>query len=98
MSVKRPTIVGKLTNELVYEKLPKGVLEELKRKTPKSPKGHYTKRFHQSLTEEIGNPHLGKHLASVITLMKISSNWRKFKSYFNRAFGGQTEFDFEDDE
>lgn len=98
LSVKRPRIVGKLTNELVYEKLPEGVLEELKRKTPKSPKGHYTKRFYQSLTENIGNPHLGKHLASVITLMKISPNWRKFKGYFIRAFGGQIELDFEENE
>jgi P63C domain. len=98
LTVKRPKLVGKLISELVYKKLPKGVLDELKRKTPKSPKGNYTKRFHQSLTEDIGNPHLEKHLVSVITLMKISPNWRKFKSYFVRAFGGQTEFDFEEED
>lgn len=98
LTVKRPKVVGRLTNELVYEKLPPGVLEELKKKTPKSPKGHYTKRFHQSLTNDIGNPHLEKHLASVITLMKISPNWRKFKSFFIRAFGGQPELDFDEDD
>jgi len=31
LSVKRPQIVGKLTNQLVYEKLPPHVLDELKK-------------------------------------------------------------------
>lgn len=47
---KRPSIIGKWTNKLIYEQLPKGVLEELKVKTPKSPEGNYTARFFQSLT------------------------------------------------
>jgi hypothetical protein len=95
LSVKRPQIVGRLTNELVYDKLPKGVLAELKRVTPKSNAGNYTKRFHQSLTDDIGNPHLEKHLASVITLMKVSPDWRRFMRLFVRGFGGQLELDFE---
>lgn len=98
MTVKRPRMVGKLTNELVYDKLPEGVLEELKKVTPKSEKGNYTKRFHQSLSQDIGNPHLEKHLASVITLMKVSPNWSNFKRLFVRAFGGQMDMGFEDDD
>jgi hypothetical protein len=97
LSVKRPSYVGILTNQLVYKQLPEGVLEELKNKTPKSKSGHRTKRFHQSLTLDIGNSHLEKHLASVITLMRISPNWRKFLQHFNRAFGEQQEFDFVDE-
>lgn len=95
LNVRRPKLVGRITNELVYDKLPQGVLEELKRVTPKSEAGNYTKRFHQSLSENIGNPHLEKHLASVITLMKVSPNWTKFKRLFVRAFGGQLELDFD---
>ena len=33
---KRPGVIGKWTNELIYKQLPKGVLEELKNRTPKS--------------------------------------------------------------
>jgi hypothetical protein len=91
---KKTQLVGKLTNELIYNKLPKGVLAELKRVTPKSAAGNNTKKFHQSLTDDVGNPHLEKHLASVTTLMKVSPNWGNFKRMFVRAFGGQLELDF----
>jgi len=86
LSVKRPRYVGKLTNRLIYDKLPPGVLAELKSKNPKNEKGHRTHRHHQFLTEDIGEPHLEKQLAVVTTLMKISPNWRKFESNFERAF------------
>jgi len=93
LSVKRPGYVGKLTMELIYNRLPPGVSEELKNKTPKSDAGNYIKRFHQSLTTDIGNPHLEKQLAIVTTLMKISPNWNTFKNNFNKAFGGQIELE-----
>ncbi|MFA5345840.1 MAG: P63C domain-containing protein [Candidatus Omnitrophota bacterium] len=93
LSVKRPGYVGTLTMELVYNQLPPGVADELKKITPKSVSGNYTKRFHQSLSLDIGNEHLKKQLYEVIALMKISPNWRTFKTYFNKAFGGQLEMD-----
>ena len=37
MSVKRPIYVGKLTNEIVYKKLPPGVLEKLRELNPINP-------------------------------------------------------------
>jgi len=86
LTVKRPKYIGKLTNVLVYEKLPPGVLPELKKKNPITPKGYRKHRHHQFLTEDIGNPHLERHIASVTTLMRASSNWSKFKSLFARAF------------
>lgn len=86
VSVKRPMFVGKLTNQLVYEQLPPGVLDELKQKNPKDERGRRKHKHHQFLTEDIGNPHLERHIASVTTLMRASSNWRKFESLFNRAF------------
>ena len=94
---KKSQLVGKITNQLIYDKLPKGVLAELKRITPKSEAGNYTKKFHQSLTEDIGNPHLQNHLASVTTLMKVSPNWGNFNRLFVRAFGGQQELEFPED-
>jgi hypothetical protein len=85
-SPKGPKYVGKLTNKLVYEKLPPGVLDELRQKNPKDDKGRRKHRHHQFLTEDIGNPHLERHIASVTTLMRVSPNWRKFESLFARAF------------
>ncbi|MDD5489238.1 MAG: P63C domain-containing protein [Candidatus Moranbacteria bacterium] len=94
-TVKRPSFIGKLTNKLIYEKLPPGVLKELKTRTPKSPRGNYTARFHQSLTEDIGHPTLKGQLQQVIVLMRISPNWRSFERNFVRAFGGQQDLGFE---
>ncbi len=94
ISVKRPKYVGKLTNELVYEKLPDGVLAELRSKNPVTPKGYRRYRHFQFLTEDIGNPHLEKQVASVTTLMKASNNWATFNRLFNRVFGLQKEMVF----
>lgn len=93
-TVKRPGVIGTWTNKYIYEQLPKGVLDELKSKQPKSDAGNYTKRLHQGLTNDIGNPHLNNQLAVVTAIMKISPNWRKFISNFARAFNlGEQESD-----
>lgn len=101
LSIARPGYVGTLTNELVYEKLPPGVLEELKAKNPKTSGGNRRHRYHQFLTEDTGNLHLEKHLSAVITLMRISSSWAEFERLFERAFPGsaiQSELEFEEAE
>lgn len=95
---KRPGVIGKWTNELIYKQLPQGVLEELKNRTPKSPEGNYTARFFQSLTPDLGHPALTAQLYKVIGLMNISNNWNEFKSHFNRMVdraNGQMEIDFD---
>lgn len=95
---KRPPIIGKWTNEYVYDQLPKGVLEELKRKTPKSPAGNYTARFFQSLTTDIGNPGLQAQINSVITLMQVSDYWSDFTARFKKLVqrrAGQLELGFD---
>ena len=85
-ATKRPAYLGKLTNDIVYERLAPGVLEELKRKNPKDDKGRRKHKHFQYLTEDIGNPRLREHLWAVIGLMRASSNWRSFYSLLNRAF------------
>lgn len=75
----RPQYVGKLTNHYIYEQLPDGILEELKQKTPKS------KRLHQSLTDEVGIPHLDKQLQKTIGLMQASDSWEEFDALFAKA-------------
>lgn len=81
-----PRYAGKLTRQLVYEKLPSGVIDELERRNPSDDKGQRSKRHHQWLTDDIGNPHLGKQVAVATTLMRISLNKAQFKRNFARAF------------
>ena len=85
LSVKRPKLVGYLTENIVYKRLPEGVLEELKKLNPKDESGRRKRRHHQFLTDDIGNPHLEKHVASVVTLMKISSTYKGFKKHLDKA-------------
>lgn len=81
----RPGVVGNYTNDLVYARLAPGVLEELKRKNPKTPSGNRKHKHFQWLTQDIGDPALREHLASVIALMRASSNWGQFKLLVDRA-------------
>lgn len=83
---KRPGVIGTWTKKLIYNLLPTGVLEELENKTPKSRSGNKTARLHQSLTQDIGEPHLEKQLVSVITLMNISDSWNEFLKNFGKKF------------
>lgn len=103
IATKRPGYIGRLTNDIVYERLAPGVLDELRRKTPKDDKGRRKYKYHQWLTEDIGNPRLREHLWAVIGLMRASSNWRSFYSLLNRAFPKYTDnpqllLDFHEDE
>ena len=87
VSVKRPKTVGRIMSELIYEKLPDGVIEELRRCNPVvSDHGRRRHRHHQFLADEVGHLHLDKHIASVTALMRASSSWQGFKRLFDRAF------------
>lgn len=66
-----PSYIGKLTNRLVYEKLPPGVLEALDQINRKNNKGNRPNRHHQYLTENIGYRHLIKHITAVTTIMEM---------------------------
>ncbi|MCK4246548.1 P63C domain-containing protein [Candidatus Bipolaricaulota bacterium] len=85
-TVKRPSVIGKMTNDLIYERLAAGVLDELRRKNPVIDKGYRKHRHHQWFTDDIGHPRLREHLHAVIALMKASSTWNQFKRSIERAF------------
>lgn len=86
LSVKRPVLVGKLTNLLIYKQLPQGVLDELKQRNPIDADGHRKHYHHQFLTEDVGDVHLERQIVAATTLMRISSSWQVFKRLFDRAF------------
>lgn len=83
----KPSYAGKLTNEYIYNYLPPGVLDELKRKTPKNKSGNRNTRFHQFLTEDTGLPTLDHQLQQTIALMKASDSWDEFDNLFRKAMG-----------
>lgn len=85
-SHQHPKYVGKLIYELVYKPLPNGVLEELQRLNPITPKGYRRHRHFQFLSEETGNPHLDKQIVSVMTLMRASETKAHFKELFDRVY------------
>jgi hypothetical protein len=76
--VKRPQYFGHLTNDVVYKRLAPGVLEELKKLTPRDDSGRRKHKLFQHLTTNVGYPKLREHLGSVVTLMKLSDDWPDF--------------------
>ncbi len=86
-SVKRPSVIGKWTNDIIYTRFPKPVLIKLNDLNPMTENGYRKWRHHQFLTEDIGHPELQEYISNVIFLMKSSSNWRKFRQLFARAMG-----------
>ncbi|MCU1300233.1 MAG: hypothetical protein JWQ87_517 [Candidatus Sulfotelmatobacter sp.] len=84
-TVKRTPLAGKLTKDLVYNRLAPGVREELEKKNPKDEKGRRKRKHHQWLTEDVGDPRLREHLASVIALMRAADNKDTFMTMVNRS-------------
>ena len=78
-TVKRPQYFGHLTNDIIYRRLAPNVLEELRAKTPRRPEGGFKHRLFQRLTTDVGHPKLREHLASVTTIMKLSSDYGDFE-------------------
>lgn len=86
---KRPSIIGKITNRIVYEKLPDGVLDKLKKLNPVI---ETTKRrrwkHHQFFSVEIGQPDLKNHVMQLMALQRAAPNWTVFERMVERAFPG----------
>ena len=55
-SIKRPSVVGHYTNDFVYARIAPGVLDELKRKTPRLPSGRLKNRYFQWFTQNSAIP------------------------------------------
>lgn len=89
---KMPGVVGTWTNDLVYDRIAKGMLEELKRINPKDEKGrrkHYNYKF---FTPEVGYPALNQRLFELLGMARASSSWDQYYDLVDRTFPkvGQT--------
>jgi hypothetical protein len=76
------SVVAHYTRNLVYERLAAGLLKELESKTPKNDSGQRSNKFHQWLTEDIGDPLLAQHLHSIIMFQRLAISsgfgWNRF--------------------
>lgn len=84
-NTQRPGYVGRFINRYVYEQLPDGVLDELRRRNPPVNGNRRHKHF-QFLTEHTGDPHLDKHIVAVTTTMKLADGKSDFEAKFQRLY------------
>lgn len=82
-SSKRPQYFGRITNDIVYERLGPGIKDELKSTVPKTPSGRHKTQLHRKLTQDLGHPKLREYMASLVTIMKLSSDFDDFKDKLN---------------
>jgi len=97
-TVQRPRYFGILTNDIIYDRLAPGVLEELNKVNPKDETGRRRHKNFQWLTRNAGYPKLREHLGAVIATMKLSNDWYDFKAKLDKHYphlGKPTQFSFE---
>ncbi len=93
--------LGHITNDVVYDRLPEGVLLKLRELNP-TQDDTKRRRFkhHQFLSKEIGQPDLRDHILQILPIMRISKDWKAFKRHLDIAFpknGGQIAMDLGED-
>lgn len=93
-------LLGHITNDVVYDRLPDGVLSKLQELNPTSTSSKRRKwKHHQFLSEDVGQPDLRDHILQILPIMKISKDWRSFKKHLDVAFpkaGSQMDLELED--
>lgn len=82
---KKPAIVGKFTNDIVYSRLLPELVDELERKNPKTESGYREAKHHQWLND-VGHVDLNAHIRAVIAIMKASENWKGFKELLDKIY------------
>ena len=78
------SVLGKLTNNLVYDRLAPGVRDALHDATPRRPSGRLKHKLFQRLTPDVGHPKLREHLGGIVMAMKMSEDWTTFMHTANR--------------
>ncbi|MGN7819115.1 P63C domain-containing protein [Chitinophaga sp. 22536] len=86
-TVKKPSVVGKYINDLVYSRLGPEVLTELQRKNPITENGTRRVKHHQYLSASYGNPKLKEHLEGLMALGRASGyDWVSFLKLVQKAY------------
>lgn len=85
-STKRPGYIGKIINDIVYDRIGPGLREELQRVNPKNDKGNRAAKHHQFLTE-VGRPRLDAHLETLHAIAVISDyRWDLFMHNVDKSY------------
>lgn len=82
---KRPILVGRLTDNLVYDRLAPGVKQKLKELIGRNETGRLKTKMFRRLTKEVGDPKLREHLAAVVALMKAADTWPQLMTMIDRS-------------
>jgi hypothetical protein len=83
---EKPSIVGRFTNEIIYDRYKKSVLPELKRLNPYITLGMRNFKHFQWLTEE-GQSLYDGYIQDAISVMKESTDWYDFRINHSVKFG-----------
>jgi len=85
-SMNKYSCVGHYTNDIIYLRLGKDVLDELKNKTPDTSKIS----MHQWLSVDIGHSLLSNHMQGILTLQRLALaegwGWVKFMTLVDKTF------------
>ena len=82
----KPRYMGKIINDVVYERIAPFILEELRKKNPRLESGNRKYKYHQFLTSEEGKPLLRQHLAILHSFALASDyNWGRFMTLLDKA-------------
>ena len=77
------------TNNLVFERMAPGLLNELRGKAPKHEMGHRPDRMNQWLTADAGDPMLAQHFHSLMMLQRVAIangyGWQRFLHMVDKA-------------
>lgn len=94
---QKPSVVGRYTRNIVYERMPVPVIEQLETLNPTIAPGIRNHKHHQFLTREIGHPELKSHIEKVVMLMHLSDNWEDFRGKLRKVMPKKWEqFQFAD--
>lgn len=80
-----PQYIGKFINKYIYDALPPGILDELKKRNPISENGNRKFRHHQFLTQDLGEENLKLQINQIISYMKISDTVKDLDLYLDKS-------------
>jgi len=86
MSLRRPGAIGKLTSDIVFERLEPTVLKALVNTSPDKVRIRKKRTPHPWYSNEVGHPALESHVFAVVGLMRASANWGQFHRLLQRSF------------
>ncbi len=81
---QHPQCVGAITNDIIYSRMPPGMLDELQRLNPSDADGQRSHRHHQFLTDHAGLKALVRQIDITVVLLKAANTWEGFKIALNR--------------